>query len=221
MNLDKVRGQAKHAAWYNGPDDPPNYNPFGKVRTGLPARKNALRNAESGMSDLTRSITDQEDQHEDVLGRQAEMGGAIGVQQRNGTAPISDRSRMKPIKEQATTPIQFDRTDSPELEESFAEQDRPLPLPETKDSTSDDTTAAEDITTSDKPRQRKGLKGMFHRKTKEEVSEEPEDDGREKPIYTFGNQIRATLFNSWINILLIAGKPRMPFLEAFFEVPYY
>lgn len=208
MNLDKLRGQAKHAAWYDDPDDPPSYNPFRKVRTGLPAKKNNLRNAENGDGDLTRSITDQEDQHADVLDRHTEMGGTISTQQRYGTAPVSDRSRIKPIREDANVPMEINRTSSPEPEEIPVEKDSPLPLEESKDSRSSDTIAAEEITTSAKPRHRKGLKGMFHRKEKEIDSEKSEDDDREKPHYTFGNQIKATLLNSWINVLLIAGKLR-------------
>lgn len=212
MNLDKIRGQAKHAAWYDDPDDPPNFNPFRKIRTDLPARRNPLRNAENGDSDLTRSITDQEHQHADVLSRKTEMGGAAGAQQRHGTAPISDRSRAKPIREEASAPFEVIRAISPEAEEPSAENDSPLPLEETKDSTSDDTMTAEDTTTSEKPRQRKGLKGMFHREKKVAESDKAEEDESMKPHYTFGNQIRATLFNSWINILLIAGKLRSTFL---------
>jgi Ca2+:H+ antiporter len=212
MNLDKLRGQAKHAAWYDDPDEPPSYNPFRKVRTGFPTRRNSLRNAEDGDSGLTRSITDQEHQHADVLNRQAEMGGAASAQRRYGTAPISKRSRMKPVGEDASAPMEIDRTSSPEPEELLDDKDGALRLAGTKDSTSGDTIAAEDTTTTEKPRQRKGLKGMFHHKEKDPDNDKPEEDDREKPHYTFGNQIRATLFNSWINILLIAGKLRKPSL---------
>jgi Ca2+:H+ antiporter len=208
MILDKLRGQAKHAAWYDDPDDPPTYNPFRKVRTGLPSKRNTLRNAENGNSDLTRSITDQEHQHADALNRQAEMGGGINATQRFGTAPISDRSRTKPIREDPSAQIEIDRTGSPEPEAASVEKERSLPLGHTKESTSGDTIAAEDTTAptaNEKPRKRKGLKGMFHHE-KEADNEKPEEDDRPKPHYTFGNQIKATLFNSWINILLLAGR---------------
>ena len=205
MVLDKIRGQAKHAAWYNDPDEPPNYNPFGKVRTGHAARKNILRNAENGDSDLTRSFTDQEHQHAGVLSRQAELGMTGGARPRHATAPISDRSHTKPSKENASASFEINRTISPEPEELSLEKDCLSPLEETKDATSGDTITAEDTVISEKPRQRKGLKGMFHREKKVADRKEAEEDDSEKPRYTFGNQIKATLFNSWINILLLAG----------------
>ncbi len=208
MNLDKYRSQAKYAAWYDDPDEPSSYNPFRKVRTGLLANQNNLRNVENGDGDLNRSITDQEDQHAEFLNRQAQMGGGIGGKQRYGTAPVSDRSQTKPVREDASESMEINRTISPEQEESSVDKASPRPLEETKESTSGDTIAAEDTTTSDKPRHRKGLKGMFHRKEKEVESDKSEADAREKPHFTFGNQIKATLFNSWINILLIAGKLR-------------
>jgi Ca2+:H+ antiporter len=204
--LDKIRGQAKHAAWYDEPDDPPNFNPFRKVRTGLPARRNPLRNAENGDGDLMRINTDQEHQHADVLSRRAEMGGAAGVRQRYPTAPISDPSRTMPIREEASSSFEIPRMSSPGQEEPPAEKEMSPPAEETKDSTSGDTIIAQDTTTSEKPRQRKGLKDMFHREKNVAEKDKAEEDESAKPHYTFGNQIRASLFNSWINILLIAGK---------------
>jgi FKBP-type peptidyl-prolyl cis-trans isomerase len=138
------------------------------------------------------------------------MGGVVGAQQRNATAPISDRSHTKPIREEETGPIDIRRTSSPEPEETFAEKEKALQPEETKDSTSGDTITAEDTAedsnTSEKPRQRRGLKGMFHREKNVAEKDKAEEDDTVKPHYTFANQIRGTLFNSWINILLIAGK---------------
>jgi Ca2+:H+ antiporter len=206
MNLDKIRGQAKHAAWYDDPDETPTFNPFRKVRTGLPSKKNSLRNAENGDSNLTRITTDQDHQHASALGRRTEMAGASGSKPRFSTAPVSDRSRTKPVKDEAGNPIEIDRTSSPEPEVLPFEKDTALPVEETKESTSSDTIAAEEINTDEKPRHRKGLKGLFHRKDKKADNEKIEQIDADKPPYTFGNQIRATLFNSWINVLLIAGK---------------
>ncbi|ERF74258.1 hypothetical protein EPUS_01945 [Endocarpon pusillum Z07020] len=200
--MHKLRGEAKHAAWYDEPDEPANFNPFRKVRTDLLGKKNALRNAENGDGGLTRSTTDQEHRHADVSNRRAEMGAAADTPQRYGTAPISGRSRTEHVPGSDSTQFEIIRTVSPKQEAPL--EDSPLPLEETKDSTSGDTIAIEDTPTSEKPRQRKGLKGMFRREKKVVGSDKPEGDDLEKPHYTFGNQIRATLFNSWINVLLIA-----------------
>jgi Ca2+:H+ antiporter len=210
MNLDKLRGQAKYAAWYDDPDDPPSYNPFRKVRTGLSTKKNTLRTAENGDSDLTRSITDQEDQHMSNVNRQAQMVGASGVPQRYATAPISDRSHTKAPVDDSIPEMELNRTVSPEEEVVPLEKGISLPSEQTKDTTSGDTLAAEETGTNEKPRQRKGLKGMFHREKKVADSDKPEEEDVEKPHYTFANQLKATLFNSWINILLLAGKLDSP-----------
>jgi Ca2+:H+ antiporter len=207
VNLDKLRGQAKHAAWYDQPDDPPTFNPFRKVRTGFPGKKNALRNAENGDGDLTRCITDQENQHADVLRRRDDMGGAAVSQKRLATAPISDRSHTKTAIEDTVAPIGIDRTASPEPEKLSLDKDSPLPLEETEKSASSNTVGAEDPAPNERPRQRKGMEGMFHR-NKEEDSDQAEEDHQRKLHYTFTNQIKATLFNSWINFLLLAGKPK-------------
>jgi Ca2+:H+ antiporter len=206
MVLDKIRGQAKHAAWYDDPDDPPNFNPFRKVRTGLSPRQNSLHNAENGDGELLRINTDQEHQHADVLSRKAEMGGAAATQQRYPTAPIPDRPCTMPIREEAGPPFEIPRVSSPRPEQPSAERELLPPTEETKDSTSGDTVIAQDTTTGEKPRQRKGLKGMFHREKNVAEKDKAEEGESVKPHYTFGNQIRASLFNSWINVLLLAGK---------------
>ena len=49
------------------------------------------------------------------------------------------------------------------------------------------------------------LGGLFHKKSKDEKEEAEDNNGKQKHHFTVMSQIRATLFNSWINILLIAS----------------
>ncbi|NJR31350.1 hypothetical protein HC762_01020 [bacterium] len=210
MNLDKLYGQAKHAAWYDDPEDPPTYNPFRKVRSRFPSKRNTLRNAENGDSDgnvdggLTRSVTDQEHQHADVLNRQIDMGIATGAHPKSHTAPVSNGPRTAPIPEIADSHIRLERTASPQQDELSIDQNSPLPSAMTKESASSHNVEPKHPSPVKKPRQRKGLKGIFHR-SDQVASESPDEGDNVKPQYTFGNQIKATLFNSWINVLLIAG----------------
>ena len=55
-----------------------------------------------------------------------------------------------------------------------------------------------------KPRKRKGLFGNLGRK---EVTEEPDDSKSlaDGPRFTVASQLRATILNSWINILIVAA----------------
>lgn len=205
LKLDKIRGQAKHAAWYDEPGDPPSLNPFRKVRTGPLSRRNTLRNAENGDGELTRSITDQEQRHANVLNRQVEMGGGNNMRQRVGTAPNSGPADVKPNNGDPNLSIEIALTGKPKPESALTKAASPLPLDEPKDSMSSDTITPEIPASDEKPRKRKGLKGIFHWR-KDGTEEKADEDDHEKPHYTFSNQLRATLFNSWINILLIAGK---------------
>ena len=65
---------------------------------------------------------------------------------------------------------------------------------------------AEDISSTTQPRQRKGFLSRFHRKKDNGTGNQTTDDDDSKPKrkpFTAMSQLRATVFNSYINILLI------------------
>ena len=59
---------------------------------------------------------------------------------------------------------------------------------------------------SNQPRQRKGLMDKLHLRRKRGTDAQPPDESKDKPRtnYSVASQIRLTIFNSWINVLLVA-----------------
>jgi Ca2+:H+ antiporter len=206
MTLDRLRGQAKHAAWYDHPDDPRTYNPFGKTRSGFIPSQNQMRNTENGdgRPGLTQSMTDQEDQHTDVLGRQADTNAALGGPAKSNTAPALGRRGEAPGRGNSSYRFSMNGATGPVPEKSKLNTDSSLASATANDSKRDPDVTNKDPSSSNNPRQQQSPKGIFNR-SREVSSEEPEAE-TPKPHYTFGNQIRAALFNSWINVLLLTGK---------------
>jgi Ca2+:H+ antiporter len=68
-----------------------------------------------------------------------------------------------------------------------------------------DRKGSEDDTTRKRNKDKHGLKDKLHLGKNKEHDEKDDKKTEQKQQFTVGNQIRATLFNSWINILLIAS----------------
>ena len=220
---DRYRRQAHTAAWYTSPDDEPSNlpislpNPFGKRRA--PTRNNnTLHAQEEGHSDgrdgraLRPIRTDGQDYRPTTpLDRQRELG--LGDQKPHSATTPNAASAMDNRNEKMDIP----RSDSPvnglhstDKVETVTEQRLP-------DSTSSET-AVENETANKSPvdvnnegtHQRKTgamakVKGLFRKKS-DKTDGDDDENGKNKPKQTFTpmSQVRATILNSWINVLLIA-----------------
>lgn len=208
--MHKYRRQAKFAAWYDDPEDEqsgiPIKNPFRKYKA--PSTANARKhddahNAENGQ--LHHVVSDEVDYHP--------QDRANDLQ---GTSPVHANT-MPFTALQETRHREIPRPDGPAQEEQ-AKLPHWTPDEKKKDSGStSDTARGTDkggiyddetgIRNSEKHSHGfMGLKNKMHRKKSEnDEKEEADPSGKSKQKFTAMGQFRATVLNSWINILLIAS----------------
>ena len=183
MMIDKYRAAARHSAWYTAEDEPPNYNPFQRIKS---PSKDAY-----GVDDLESGPPGTR--------RQASCHSAdcaSPVTQQNRQSQYDDIS----LPHHASTMPRPANAEKPEYHGGRGEDSQ-------ESSGTADTLVQENGT-----RQRKSrlmsFKSKFHKSTTEEETINRTTTGDSKktkrgPHFTFMNQIRATLLNSWINILLV------------------
>ena len=202
LSLDKYRAAAKRQAWYNDDEDPtPNYNPFQKIRS----RTKRPSDEESPALRIPTNQSENFITHEiDTQRRSRDMQG-IDIPKHADTMPSSSRplSAKAPVNGPATDvkDMAYDQglVDEPEREKESSQDSGAV---------SGDTVVASEGQGSGKARRRKfpfiGKKSI--------VGGDPE---MEKPRrqsslfrkdtqqFTAMSQFRATILNSWINVLLI------------------
>lgn len=220
--MHKFRREAKYAAWYDKDGDPHTYNPFRKVRTNSKTSnrpKNVERELEEGKGEShqahgglhERALSDPDFRPESAVQRERDFGQP--PPRHAATLPDSDTS--SPTHYETTDDINFQqRVESPIAERSLTEKDGGMfgenTTAEPKDSTSSNTIVPTNEDNSEnKPRVRGKFKGLFKKKKHDESEAEtqdlsPDDEEKPKTNFTFASQIRATLLNSWINVLLVA-----------------
>ena len=213
MSIDKYRRQAKYAAWYDDPDDEESHipvkNPFRKFRapSASSARQNDdVHNAENGQ--LQHIVTDEVDYHQ--KDRQKDL---VGRSPKHASTTPFPTSKLDRRQDNAAGNI-------PRSESPIQEDGEKLPHwspNDKKDSGSTSDTARETENGGiydDSTRNRKGEKNshgaaglkdkIFHHKNSEhDEKEEVDPSGKQKQKFTAMGQFRATVLNSWINILLI------------------
>lgn len=206
VSVDHIKRTAKFEAWKD------KNNPFSRYRG--PSRTNTLGDVEKGQNEkLTKIKTDDiGNQSSSVQARREEMAG------------VSLRAHAETLPDVHTSPTidtgiereKFPRSASPVQEDAEgkdtgteeAPPKEPKPEETGKDGTDHSHSSFLEKT------------GLFKRKSDSKSSdtdgaqeaEDEKDDGKEKPAkihYTWQSQIRATILNSWINILLIACKPKL------------
>ncbi|KAJ9613099.1 hypothetical protein H2200_003040 [Cladophialophora chaetospira] len=210
--MHKYRHQAKRAAWYDDPNDEQNLNlpirnPFAKWQPNRGSNaERTMENGENG-SPLNHVHTDDP----------------------NDYRPSSDErnAQVPPPRHAATTPtatsalksyppgdaVDFPRSSSPVNDEKTIKEE----VPGGRNGSSSDTYTngipsqpAEDTGSSVRQRptgeekKKRGFKSFFSKKDKNEKNRD-DNNGKDKKHFTAWGQIRATVFNSWINVLLIAS----------------
>lgn len=209
--MHKYRAAAKQAAWYNDDDDPnPNYNPFRKTRSrpsvsGQADEECGLRPPPTNRSEsaLTHSVEFQ---------RRSQNQEALQQPRHADTMPSSSQpsSGKSPVETQSSV-----KDFSPEHEKDSSREHEKSQDSGTTDSS---TVVPSDLqpgeVKEEKTRRRFRNKIPFMGKSKQEEDGENTEDvkktrqgsslwGKETQKFTAASQLRATLFNSWINVLLI------------------
>lgn len=209
---DRYRRQAKFAAWYDDPGSTTTIpNPFKKWRPN--SRSNTLSNVENGDGlGLAHVTTDDPDHYrpETPEKRKQQMGaypsGRHAVSTPNATS--------NPRSFNPGDGIQIPRSDSPSNSISGIKEEPDRERAETSISEqtyvgnghagpSEEKNAIRNRATGDST-EKHGFKKLFSKKTTGAQSHEDYDNnGKDKKKFTAWGQIHATLFNSWINVLLI------------------
>lgn len=199
-NADKYRTAAKQAAWYNEQDDPnPNYNPFAKTRTrpkdpDQADQDNALRPTNRSESQLTPSIE---------LRRKSETLDALQQPKHADTMPSSSQPSSGKSPVDGETSVKDFSRDHEDSQDSGTTEISTVVASEAKSEEK-----------GGKPRRRFTRQFPFVNKPKKEEDEENDAGvnktrtrssvwGKGPQKFTAKSQLRATLFNSWINVLLV------------------
>ena len=206
-NLDKYRAAARRDAWYDNDDDPPNYNPFRKIhRRNKASSGNDLEN---GMQSLTAVGTEN-----DALSRSEQQRRSQNFEPGKGPnhAATMPSSSATPNNHSPIDTIPY--TENRDMAERQTEDSQDTATTKTSGTVvgSADSEPKVNGLNGEVTRHRKGgFLGKF-RKTDGEKEEKKEKKRqgrsaswlkRDQQTFTAMEQLRATILNSWINVLLI------------------
>jgi Ca2+:H+ antiporter len=221
---DRYRRKAHNAAWYDSPNDKPSNlplavrNPFGKRN---PTRShNDQHVQETGdvhLPKLTAIRTDGQDY------RSRERREEFGVDEQKQHSATTPNVTSAP--DFRTADLKIPRRDSPAVEETSVDKVEQVPERREHGSTSSETAICDEV--RNKSPLDANHEGTHHRnvgalekvkfwgksKDTSDGNDDPDAKKKEKRVYTPMSQVRATILNSWINVLLIAcwfSHPRAP-----------
>ncbi|EXJ74788.1 Ca2+:H+ antiporter [Cladophialophora psammophila CBS 110553] len=186
-------------------------NPFAKWKPN--SRSNSLRRVENGEgsgSPLTTTKTDDPNNYRPSSSRaRGEDFSAQSTKKHAATTPDATSAR-KPYS--PGDDVELPRSLSPVHSERGLRDE--IPNGSNEDGMSSDTYtvgkpgqtdeagSVRNRSSGDKNPEKHGLQALFGGESKQEKDD---NNGKDKPQFTAWSQIRATLFNSWINVLLIAS----------------
>ncbi|KAK2744191.1 hypothetical protein FQN55_006875 [Onygenales sp. PD_40] len=175
------RRQARSLAWYDDADGTPTRNPFKKFRY-RPVQIQESR-AENG---LAHTQTESNAMSRPEWERQQEMNSSSFETRHASTMPSGSDTRQ----------IQGDNI---EMTPAASITASAAPLRPSKDGEERENQIAEKNT----PLKQRFFKRHGKGGDDDEAGQEPEDSGKDKQKFTAVGQLKATLLNSWINVLLI------------------
>ncbi|KAJ5476104.1 Sodium/calcium exchanger membrane region [Penicillium sp. IBT 31633x] len=179
--MHRYRRHARELAWYDEEGEASSHNPFKKIRPKKPNRSNSIQ-LENGLAP-SRSLGDLR-LSEDRRRRQQMNDGLSGPEQ-SGTFPPESAGSDHGTHKSPPEP-------------SMASQD-PINLSTSREPDSETVGASQ-------TRQRKGgIFGKFGHRNSDDDDWEDKKSLSGKATFTFASQVRATILNSWINVLLIAA----------------
>ncbi|EXJ94131.1 hypothetical protein A1O1_02524 [Capronia coronata CBS 617.96] len=215
--MHKYRRQAKYAAWYDSPNDDSNFrmmNPFAKWRPN--SRSDTMRTmedgqgagpAEDGAATLRPIVTDDPNDYRlSTPIRERNHQTDAHTSARHAMTDPSAKSGVRSYS--PGDAVKIPRSTSP----TSAIQEEPCPEKIEDGKSSETFTNGTPVISHDSnpirnraPGDRQGKRGLaklFSKKTTDTDTDD-NNNGKDKPKFTAWSQIHATLFNSWINVLLI------------------
>lgn len=190
MCTDKPRRAARQEAWRSGDIDHPNYNPFGKIRSRSYQKKSLQAiDEENGLRPSNRSEAALKSSMEQD--RRIESEEQYPGQRRADTMP----------------PLSADADATPRTRGLTGSADHNANSQDSEAGISGSTVLPEGQSATDgRPRKRFGRFLKFTKKDKEDneaLEKRTSISKQDKNQFGFVGQIRATLLNSWINILFL------------------
>jgi hypothetical protein len=219
---DRYRRKAHNAAWYDSPNDTPSNlpfalkNPFGKRNPRGSTRGNNEQHLQEtgvvGLKKLTPIRTDGQDYRSTTpLDRSRELG-ADEQKQHSATTP-----NVNSAHDFRNEDFKIPRSTSPANEETSVDKVEQVPERTAPDSTSSEIAIVDEVrnkspldTNHEGPHHRnvgttlEKMKSWGKPKDTSGKKDDPDAKKKEKRVYTPMSQVRATILNSWINVLLIA-----------------
>ena len=197
LSIDKYRAAAKRHAWYDDDEDsPPNLNPFRKYRSRSknPDEENPASRINTNRSE-NHAVQSVEKQ------RRAQNLQGIHIPKHAETMPSSSKS-----------PVNAPGTDAKDMvngPQTSLDQEREKEPSQDSATTSGETAVESEVQSTEKPRRRKFLRfgaksdGGGDAEEREKPKRETSFFKKDTQQFTAMSQLRATLLNSWINVLLI------------------
>ncbi|KAF2199120.1 calcium/proton exchanger [Delitschia confertaspora ATCC 74209] len=206
MNLDTIRSKARRTAWSTDPEGGVNYNPFARVRS---RRESDIENPHLRRYQSEQPLSDEQQRRAEASQAAAEFGGPTHA----GTAPpTSATTETGPVPD-------FDNVATQDFEQSPTATT--AGTSKTSKETSDTLVNGSENGSEKQEgaRKRNVFKGIMRKPNHEddipedqELPVKPEDRESDREMrrkmalkrkIPIGSQIRAVLFGSWINILLL------------------
>lgn len=190
---DRYRRQAKYAAWYDEPGDTPSKNPFRKYRSH------------------SRGIGDEEDPASRTRTNQTENDFPQSVELNRRQQNMQD---LEQPKHASTMPVAHSPIEAPSTslrgvnEEQHEAEKSQDSAAGTSDTVVEPLSSDPNSLPDQGPRRRKtGILNKLHLKKKDDGGQiEKQSSGlfkKDTQKFTLVSQLRATLLNSWINVLLV------------------
>ncbi|KKK24543.1 hypothetical protein AOCH_006063 [Aspergillus ochraceoroseus] len=184
--MHKYRREARYQAWYDQEGEPTSHNPFKKFRRA-PRRTNSiqlerrlpLHTSTAGEVSLSQDVQ----RHRDMT---AGLGGPVHAESFPAYGAGPDSAPRAASLEKSEP--------EPEPEPSMRSCE---PLNVSKQ--------GQQAEMDGKPRKRKGLLGKLGRRAEDKQDAKLDDAPEDKQKFTAVGQFKATVLNSWINVLLVAA----------------
>ena len=205
LQLDKYRAAAKRHAWYDDEEDPnapPNYNPFRKINPRIKRPSDAENPPQRAPTNLSENYATSHIEEK----RLAKSMEGVHIPKHADTMPSSSVPGP-PSKSLVEAPVS-DTQDMAATQHLAVDPEKKKDSSEGSGTTSGETAVESEIHPNGKPRRR--TFPFLGRKGKENGSAEEEKPRRQSSLFrkdpqkfTAVGQLRATILNSWINVLLI------------------
>lgn len=182
---DKYRSQARILAWYDADGEPSSHNPFKRVRRHR--RKSSAVELENA---LTPRRTEGDVPLSEEQRRRSEMNGGLGGPRHAATFSAEPSNFDGPPRPTSN--------DQSEPAEPSMRSTEPINL----------SSSGEGGVGSGQPRKRRGFLGKFGRHSDSDESLSQTDSRKsnsDTPKFTVGGQLKATIFSSYINVLLVCA----------------